>query len=83
MTISNGLVSVKLLWKIGCLLREILFWSGEKNIEICCLRVEKTQKAVKDIGSSVFVNTDDLLSNKENVGNNDEMHLSREVLETE
>ena len=35
---------------------------------------------VGELGNSAFVNTDDLPSNKEKVGNNNEIHFSREGL---
>lgn len=52
----------------------------QKNIESCRPIVEKIQNVVDDLGNSAFVTTDDLLSNKEKVGNNDDIHFCREGL---
>jgi hypothetical protein len=52
----------------------------QKNLAICEPIVEKIQKVVKDIGNGAFVNTSDLLSNNEKIGNEDDIHFCRASL---
>lgn len=54
----------------------------QKNLAICEPIVEKIQKVVKDIGNGAFVNTSDLLSNNEKIGNEDDIHFCRASLLT-
>ena len=52
----------------------------QKNIAICEPIIEKIQKIINDIGNAAFVNTNDLLSNNEKIGNGDDIHFCRDSL---
>ena len=49
-----------------------------KNIELCDPIVAKIKEALADIGNSGFVETADLPSNNQKVGNGDDIHFCRE-----
>lgn len=52
----------------------------QKNIAICEPIIEKIKKVINDIGNATFVNTNDLLSNNEKIGNGDDIHFCRDSL---
>ena len=51
-----------------------------KNIEICAPIIEKIKQAVANDGNAAFVETSDLLSNSQLLGNEDDIHFCRESL---
>ena len=52
----------------------------QKNIEICEPIIQKIKKVINDIGNAAFIDTSDLLSNNEKIGNGDDIHFCRESL---
>ncbi len=51
-----------------------------KNIESCAPIVAKIREAVAAMGNAAFVETADLRSNNQEIGNGDDIHFSRESL---
>lgn len=67
--------------------REIPFVAGDfvnewksKNLEICNPIVEEARKVVKNNVKAGFVETSDLPSNNQNMGNGDDIHFCRQSL---
>ena len=52
----------------------------QKNIEICEPIIQKIKKVINDIDNATFIDTSDLLSNNEKIGNGDDIHFCRESL---
>ena len=52
----------------------------QKNIELCTPIVEKIRRVTETVKNAGFVETEDLLSNNEKIGNGDDIHFCRESL---
>ena len=54
-------------------------WTS-KNFEICIPILSVIRKVVAEVGNSAFVETSDLFSNNQKLGNGDDIHFCREAL---
>ena len=52
----------------------------QKNIDICKPIIDKIRQSIKFIDNAAFVETQNLLSNRQKIGNNDDIHFCKEAL---